>query len=128
MTFLMGTVPVWLKEKCDYFADQYSEVDENDLRFEITDFISLFKVRSNVFVSSPLDLPKLIIEYGNDTFPNLRLALQLMLTICTSITSCERSFSNLKLILTHLRLIMTQQRLCDLAQISIKRVLILRRY
>ena len=71
MTFLMETVPVWLKEKCDYFADQYSEVDENDLRFEITDFISLFKVRSNVFVSSPLDLPKLIIEYCNDTFPNL---------------------------------------------------------
>ena len=67
----MGTVPVCLKEKSDYFADQYSEVDENDLRFEITDFISLFKVRSNVFVSSPLDLLKLIIEYCNDTFPNL---------------------------------------------------------
>ena len=44
MTFLVGTAPVWLKEKCDYFADQYSKVDGNDLRLEITDVISLIKV------------------------------------------------------------------------------------
>ena len=35
----MENAPVWLKEKCDYFPDQYSEVDGNDLRFEITDVI-----------------------------------------------------------------------------------------
>ena len=29
--FLMGATPVCLKEKCDYFADQCSEVDGNDL-------------------------------------------------------------------------------------------------
>ena len=51
MTFLMGTAPVWLKEKCDYFADQYSEVDRNDLRFENTDVISLIKVRSRILDS-----------------------------------------------------------------------------
>ena len=121
ITFLIGTAPVWVKEKCDYFADQYSELDGNNLRFEITDVISLIKVRSNVFVSSPLDLLKFITEYGNDTFPNLRLALQLMLTICTSTASCERSLSRLKLILKHLRSTMTHQPLCHLAQISIER-------
>ena len=31
MNFLMETAPVWLKEKCDYFPDQYSKVDGNDL-------------------------------------------------------------------------------------------------
>ena len=31
MNFLMETAPVWLKEKCDYFPDQYSEVDGNEL-------------------------------------------------------------------------------------------------
>ena len=56
MTFSMETVPVWLEENCGYVADQYSEVGGNDLRFEITDVISLIKVPSNVFKSSPIDL------------------------------------------------------------------------
>ena len=117
----MGAAPVWLKEKYDYFDDQYSEVDGNDLRFKITVVISLIKVRSNVFVSSPLDLLKFFTENGNHAFPNLRLALQFMLTIFTSTGSWEQSFSKLKLILTHLRSTMTQQRLCDLGQTTIYR-------
>ena len=44
-----------------------------------------------------------------------------MLTICMSIAGYERSFSKLKLILTQLNSTITQQRLCDLAQISIER-------
>ena len=43
------------------------------------------------------------------------------LTICTSIASCEQFSSKLKLILTHLRSTMTQQRPWDLAKISIER-------
>ena len=43
LTFFMGTAPVWLQEKCDYFANQYSETDGNDFQFEITDVISLIK-------------------------------------------------------------------------------------
>ena len=39
----MGTAPAWLQEKCDYFANQYSETDGNDFQFEITDVISLIK-------------------------------------------------------------------------------------
>ena len=50
----MGTAPVWLQEKCDYFANQYSDADGNDFRFEITGAISLIKARSNVFVSTHL--------------------------------------------------------------------------
>ena len=84
MTFLMGTAPVWLKEKCDYLADQYSEVDGNGLRFEIINVISLI----NALVKCPFDLLNFITEHGNDAFPNLRLALQLMLIIFTSTATC----------------------------------------
>ena len=54
-------------------------------------------------------------------FPNLRIALQILLTIAVSIASCERSFSKLNLILSYLRSSMGQQRLDDLAQLSIER-------
>ena len=60
--FLMETVPVWLKEKFDYFADQCSEVNGNDQRFKITVFISIIKVLLNVFVLSPLDLLNLLLN------------------------------------------------------------------
>ena len=99
-TFFTGTPPVWLAEKCATFAENLSEVDGNDFRFEITDIISLLKVRSGAGVSTPTELLQFVIEYGNDAFPDLRVALQLLLTICTSVASCERSFSKLKLVLT----------------------------
>ena len=44
-----------------------------------------------------------------------------MLTVSVSVASCERSFSKLKLILSYLRASMSQQRLCDLALLSIER-------
>ena len=62
-----------------------------------------------------------IVSYGDDVFPNLRIALQILLTIAVSIASCERSFSKLNLILSYLRSSMGQQRLDDLAQLSIER-------
>jgi len=38
-----------------------------------------------------------MVEYGDESvFPNLRFALQLMLTMAVSIASCERSFSELQ--------------------------------
>ena len=59
--------------------------------------------------------------YGDDVFPNLRIALQIMCTIGVSIASCERSFSKLKLILTYLRASMSETRLSDLAILSIEK-------
>ncbi|ESN91372.1 hypothetical protein HELRODRAFT_153398, partial [Helobdella robusta] len=56
-----------------------------------------------------------------DVFPNLRVALQILLTIAVSIASCERSFSKLKIILSYLRASMGQDRLSDLALMSVER-------
>ena len=71
--------------------------------------------------SSAEELLKATFQYGKDVFPNLRTALQILLTISVSVASCERSFSKLKLIKTHLRSTMTQERLTDLAILSIEK-------
>ena len=61
------------------------------------------------------------VQYGKDVFPNLRTALQIMLAVAVSVASCERSFSKLKLIKTYLRSSMNQERLSDLALLSIEK-------
>jgi hypothetical protein len=81
----------------------------------------LLRVRDDALLATPLDLLAFIISYGEDVFPNLRIALQILLTISVSIASCERSFSKLKLILSYLRASMGQDRLSDLALLSIER-------
>lgn len=60
-------------------------------------------------------------SWHHDVFPNLRIALQILLTIAVSIASCERSFSKLKLILSYLRASMGQDRLSDLALLSVEK-------
>ncbi len=73
-------------------------------------------------ISRPEELLELIVQYGDESvFPNLRIAIQIMLTIAVSIASCERSFSKLKLILSYLRASMGQGRLCDLALLNAER-------
>ena len=71
--------------------------------------------RSDALVNTPQQLLELVISYGEEVFPNLRVALQILLTIAVSIAGCERSFSKLKLVLSHLRASMGQTRLNDLA-------------
>ena len=54
-------------------------------------------------------------------FPTLLKLLQIALTICVTSAQCERYFSALKRIKTYLRSTMTEQRLVDLAVLSIER-------
>ena len=70
---------------------------------------------------TPLALLGFIVSFGDDVFPNLRISLHILLTIPVSIASCERSFSKLKLILSYLRASMGQDRLSDLALLSVER-------
>ena len=53
-------------------------------------------------------------------FPTLLKLLQIALTICVTSAQCERCFSTLKRIKSHLRSTMTEQRLVDLAILSIE--------
>jgi hypothetical protein len=53
-------------------------------------------------------------------FPNASIAYRVLLTIPVTVASAERSFSKLKLLKSYLRSTMLQQRLTDLAQISLE--------
>lgn len=112
-----------LKKKCDEFGDFYGcDVNGEQLYEEILDVRMLISTRKNVNIKKPEELLEFIVQYGDESvFPNLRISIQILLTIAISIASCERSFSKLKLILSYLRATMGQERLCDLALLSIER-------
>ena len=105
-----------LDSLCDNLASVYSD-DLGGKQFygEIIDCKMLISSRTNVRLSRSEDLLTFIVKYGDESvFPNLRIALQILLAVTVSIASCERSFSKLKLILSYLRSSMSQERLCDL--------------
>jgi hypothetical protein len=56
----------------------------------------------------------------HDYFPNASIAYRILLTIPVTVASAERSFSKLKLLKSYMRTTMTQQRLNDLATISLE--------
>ena len=56
-----------------------------------------------------------------DLYPNLALAMRLILTLPVTVATGERSFSSLKLIKTFLRTTMAQERLSSLSLIAIER-------
>ena len=60
----------------------------------------------------------------HDFYPNSSIANRILLTIPVSVASAERSFSKLKLIKSYLRSTMSQERLSDLAILSIERELL----
>lgn len=111
-----------LKQHCLDLGNFYNtDISGAELFSEIADSQMLLKSRGDPLPTTPLDLLSFIVSYGDDVFPNLRIALQILLTIAVSIASCERSFSKLKLILSYLRASMGQQRLVDLAILSVER-------
>lgn len=54
------------------------------------------------------------------TFPNTAIVLRILLTLPVTVASGERSFSKLKLIKNYLRSTMVQERLNNLAIVSIE--------
>lgn len=112
-----------LKIKCENLGKFYScDIDGQQLYEEILDCRMLLSSRVSMKISRPEELLEFIVQYGDKSvFPNLHIAVQIMLTIAISIASCERLFSKLKLILSYLRASMGLNRLCDLALLSIDR-------
>ena len=55
-----------------------------------------------------------------DLYPNMSIALRLLLTLPVTVASGERGFSKLKLIKTYLRSTMSQEMLSELAVLSIE--------
>lgn len=71
--------------------------------------------------SKPMEILKFITSHSlSENFPNVCVALRILLSLPVSVASGERSFSKLKLIKNYLRSNMSQERLVGLALMSIE--------
>jgi hypothetical protein len=108
-----------LKSSCDNLEaalekDGKSDIDANELYAELK-FLQNFIPQENM---GPLEILKYMKRHNS--FPNASIAYRVLLTIPVTVASAERSFSKLKLLKSYLRSTMLQQRLTDLAQISLE--------
>ena len=88
-----------LRHHCIEFGNFYdSDVEGIELLNEVCDCRMLLETRQDTAPKTPTELLSFNVSYGEDVFPNLRVALQILLTIADTIASCERSFSKLKII------------------------------
>ena len=72
----------------------------------------------------PFELLQFIQKYNlENTVPNIVIMLRIFLTIAVSVTTCERSFSKLKLIKNYFRSSMSTLQLRNLATLSIEQQL-----
>ena len=111
-TLLSDTDEDAICQDCTDFANFYdTDINGHELFTEIGDCRMLLSNRTEGQPETPLALLGFIVSFGDDVFPNLRISLQILLTIPVSIASCERSFSKLKLILSYSRASMGQDRL-----------------
>lgn len=95
------------------FGDS-KDIEAVDLYTELTLFRGL--IEENMTAIEALEITK----KAPSSFPNISIALRIILTIPITSASAERSFSKLKLIKTYLRNTMSQKRLSELAMLSIE--------
>lgn len=101
--------------------DGQSDIDGNELYNELRIVGKILKENS---IKNIIDVINLISKKQLETvLPNTMIAYRILLTIPVSVASGERSFSKLKLIKNYLRNRMGQDRLSNLAIISIEKEL-----
>ncbi|KAL4132547.1 hypothetical protein QTP88_009676 [Uroleucon formosanum] len=94
-------------------GELYTEVQS--FKFQASRLIESFKT------ATCYDFLKCIHQHClQDVYPNLEVALRIFLTMPVTTATCERSFSKLKLIKNYLRSTMGQERLSNLAILSIE--------
>jgi len=109
-----------LKANCMDLALYLQSGDEKDIC--AYDLIEELLICQNIVDKSVTPIEVLnFIKKSNGAFPNLAIALRIMLTIPITSASAERSFSKLKLIKTYLRSTMSQERLSGLAILAIEK-------
>jgi hypothetical protein len=112
-----------LRNKCTHLAQQYSkDLDGLEMYQDYKDIISLKRAKQNgeKLDFSPKGLLKYISSMGLEMYKTLETALQILLTLPISVTSCEHSFSKIKLIKSYLWSTMSQDRFTNLAILSIE--------
>lgn len=117
-----------IKNNIQHLCEKYSELDVAAMTAEvyrIRRHITLFQEinpDTNISTWTALDLLSWIVKWKlQESLSNIVVALRIFLTITVTNASCERSFSKLKLIKSYQRSTMSQERLSDLAMLSIER-------
>nr|XP_047137596.1 uncharacterized protein LOC124814089 [Hydra vulgaris] len=85
---------------------------------ELKRFVIVVQEDKNTNLKSAYDFLNYV--YKEETYPNLVIALRIILTSPVTVASAERSFSKLKLIKTFHRSTMVDERLSSLAMLSIE--------
>lgn len=114
-----------LEKPIEKMTNFYDEIDKASFLEEIKRFrrhiAAAGKDETEINSWNALQILQLIVKLGFiEVVPNLSLCLRLFLTVCVSVSSCERSFSKLKLIKNYLRSTIGQSRLTNLAILSIE--------
>lgn len=87
-TLLSDTDTNEIRRNCTDFGNFFdADINGHELFIEIEDCKMLLNNRNKVLPETPLDL-RFIVFYGDDIFPNLRISLQILLTVAVSIASC----------------------------------------
>ena len=108
-----------IRHDCHKLHETLSDIEEYELLKEVERFHQI--LTSNPSLTTATDFLNYVNSHGLvGNYPNLSIALRMLLTTPISVASAERSFSKLKLIKTFLRTTMSDNRLSDLATISIE--------
>ena len=104
-----------LNLECFLTHETYSDIDGLDLFLELKVLKEVLQINEN----SPINVLNYIkrLEY----FPNACISFKILLTIPVTIASAERSFFKLKLIKSYLKSTMSQEKLSELAILSIEK-------
>ena len=118
----VGDLPNDLRDRCIRLQDALKTEEESDLDGE--ELCEELKHITGMLPSDKTE-PRDILQFikdksAIDLFPNLWVALRILLTLPVSVASGERSFSKLKLIKNHLRSTMSDDRLSALSVLSIE--------
>jgi hypothetical protein len=116
-----------INEKISNLCKIYSsDIDEIELKNEISAFkYVLQEICKNLPNYSICSIFKEFTNLNlNVAYPNIDILFRLFLILPPTSVSCERSFSKLKLIKTYLRSTMGEERLSNLAILSIEKNLI----
>ena len=108
-----------LEKKCRGFQQKFDDIDGYEMLLEIKRFG--YTLKRNETLTTAVDFLKYLhknIIYCN--YPNFAIALRIVLTCPLTVAGAERSFSKLKLIKTVQRSTMNDDRLNDLATLSIE--------
>ena len=101
------------------FQKKFGDIDSDEMSAELQRFVLILQKKRNLNTAQDF-LNYLLKTHLFELYPNVYIALRILLTCPVTVASAKRSFSKLKLIKTFNRMSMTDSRLSSLAMLSIK--------